>query len=344
LVNDLLDLSRLQTGKLALNRQSISLSPVLAESLESVRAEAEAKQVTLDLRLPAASLIVEADTVRVQQIVWNLLSNALKFTPDGGQVTLSLEPEGGQARLVVEDTGQGISAEFLPHVFEMFRQADATPTRQHGGMGIGLALVRQLVELHGGRVEVASGGVGRGARFTVWLPLHATAPESGGAAGQGTAGELAGLRILVVDDTQDTVEVLRALLEMEGAAVETATGGAEALRLAEAQDFDLIFSDISMPGMDGYALLAELRRRLRTAGVPAVALTGFGRTKDMERARAAGFSAHLTKPISLTKLLETSQALTRPGLQTARPPESAQRARSGRPPKVKAGGRPKRQK
>jgi two-component system, chemotaxis family, CheB/CheR fusion protein len=304
LINDLLDLSRLQTGKLALDRQVIALAPVLADAVESVRETARARQITLEVRLSQEPLLVAADAVRLEQIVWNLLNNALKFTPDGGgKVTLSLEREQNQAKLVVEDNGQGIERDFLPHIFEMFSQEDARTTKLHGGMGIGLALVRQLAELHGGRVEAESAGVGQGARFTVWLPLYQAKPKTDRAVASGGNVGLAGLHILVVDDTPDSVEMMRVLLEMEGARVTTATSGTEALRQAAAADFDLIISDISMPGMDGYELMDRLRREARTANVPAIALTGFGRPEDAERARRAGFTTHLTKPLNFDYLV-----------------------------------------
>ena len=307
LINDLLDLSRLRTGKLALDRQVIVLAPVLADAVESVRATARARRITVDVRLSQEPLMAEADAVRLEQIVWNLLNNALKFTPDGGKVTLSLEREQNQAKLMVEDNGQGIESDFLPHIFEMFRQEDAQTTKQQGGMGIGLALVRQLAELHGGRVEAESAGAGQGARFTVHLPLYQAKPKMEWAALQAGNANLAGLNILVVDDTLDSVEMMRFLLEMEGAQVTTATSGAEALRQTAKADFDLIISDISMPGMDGYELIERLRLEARTADVPAIALTGFGRPEDAERAHQAGFTTHLTKPLNFGQLLNIAR-------------------------------------
>ena len=310
LINDLLDLSRLQTGKLSLNRKAFSLAATVNEAVLLIHNEADAKQISLNVKLTPEPLIVEADVLRVQQIIWNLLSNAIKFTLNGGQLQVILEKEGSDAKLLVEDTGEGIASEFLPHVFKMFRQADARTTRRHSGMGIGLALVRQLVELHGGRVEAESAGIGRGARFTVWLPIQTEVAVTDESSLQETSGKLVGLRILVVDDTPDTLDVMRYLLEMEGAQGKTATRGVEALQMAENMDFDLILSDISMPEMDGYELLRELRKLPRAAHMPAIALTGFGRSEDVDQARAAGFCTHLTKPIVFDQLIEAVQSAT----------------------------------
>jgi PAS domain S-box-containing protein len=318
LVNDLLDLARLQTGKLSLNAKLIALSDAVADALAAVHEDAAAKHIALRVELAPEPLTVEADALRVQQVVWNLLSNAIKFTPVGGQVTVRLAREGEEARLDVEDTGAGIAPDFLPHVFEMFRQADARTTRRHGGLGIGLALVRELTELQGGRVEAASAGLWRGARFTVRLPLKAQPAATGQAAAVKPApGELAGLRVLIVDDTPDTAGALRLLLELEGARVASAGGGAEALALAEKEDFDLLLTDISMPGMDGYELLAELRRRPQTANLRAIALTGFGREEDVERTRAAGFVTHMTKPVEFNDLIKIVKSAARPAPQTS---------------------------
>jgi two-component system CheB/CheR fusion protein len=303
LINDLLDLSRLQTGKLTLDRQVIALGPVLAEAVESVRETARARQITLEVRLSQEPLMAEADALRLEQIVWNLLNNAIKFTPDGGHVRLSLGCEQNQAKVEVEDNGQGIENDFLPHIFDMFRQEDARTTKLHGGMGIGLALVRQLAELHGGRVDAESVGAGQGARFTVWLPLYQARRRPNREVLQVGKANLSGLRILIVDDTRDSVEMMRALLEMKGAGVVTAMSGVEALRKSADVNFDLLISDISMPGMDGYELIQKLRRDARTARITAIALTGFGRPEDEDRARAAGFNAHLTKPIRFDQLL-----------------------------------------
>jgi PAS domain S-box-containing protein len=304
LINDLLDLSRLQTGKLSLDRQPVSLAPLIGDAVESLRGPAGEKQIQLTVDLSAEPLVVYADAVRVQQIVWNLVTNAVKFTPNGGRVSVCLSRADQEAELVVEDTGQGIEPDFLPHLFEMFRQANTGTTRQHGGMGIGLALVKQLAELHDGRVEAVSQGLGQGAKFTVRLPLDLTsAPADTNPNRQTPTGELAGARILVVDDTRDALELLELLLTGEGAAVATASSGEEGLEAARGANFDLVISDISMPEMDGYEFLRRLRENPGYQETPAIAQTGFGREEDVERARRAGFITHLTKPIDFDHLI-----------------------------------------
>lgn len=310
LIDDLLDLSRLQTGKLAVEWRPMALGPVLGDAVESVRRQAAAKGLRLEVDLPEERLMVNADPVRVQQIVWNLVNNAVKFTPRGGRVSVILSREDDEAKIVVEDTGQGIDPDFLPCIFDMFRQSDSGITRRHGGLGIGLALVKQLVELHGGEVEACSDGLGRGARFTVRLPLYTMEAEQERAASSlvkaGT--ELPGANILVVDDSEDSLEMLRLLLTSEGATVTTAADGKEALELARRAEFDLIISDISMPGMDGYNFLRNLRTEMnRYLSIPAIALTGFGRDEDVERARQAGFTTHLTKPLDFEHLLQLAR-------------------------------------
>ena len=308
LVRDLLDLSRLQTGKLGVELQPSHLAPLIGDAVETVREQAGQKGIKLNVDLAAEPLTVNADPVRVQQIVWNLVNNAVKFTPKGGRVSVSLNREGDEATLVVEDSGQGIDADFLPHVFEMFRQADSRSTRRHGGLGVGLALVRQLTELHGGKVEAYSQGPGSGARFTVRLPLESQRVEERGAGlPLQTTGELAGAHILVVDDTQDSLDMLRFLLRGEGATVETASSGVTGLSMAAEREFNLVISDISMPDLDGYEFLQALRQNERYKDVSAIALTGFGRDEDVERARQAGFTTHLTKPIDFENLVRLAR-------------------------------------
>jgi signal transduction histidine kinase/ActR/RegA family two-component response regulator len=305
LINDLLDLSRLQRGKISLNRETVSLAAIVDNAVETVRAEAAAKGVELNLHLGDELLPVDGDRLRLQQIAWNLLNNAVKFTP-AGHISINLNRDGKEAVLVVADTGQGIEPDFLPHVFEMFRQADSSNSRRHGGMGIGLALVRQLVQLHGGVVAAESEGTGTGSRFTIRLPL--TSDDALLSAMASTplkltdVAHMAHRDFLILDDSEDTITVLEQLLKLGGANVTTATDGAEALRLASERNFDVVLSDISMPEMDGYEFLQRLRTIQGRERVPVIAITGFGRPDDVERIRAAGFYSHLTKPLNLAAL------------------------------------------
>ncbi|HKP46701.1 MAG TPA: PAS domain S-box protein [Pyrinomonadaceae bacterium] len=313
LVSDLLDLSRLQMGKVALNQQPVSLSTIITDAVETVRAEAAAKRISLQIEMDPEILVIEGDPVRLGQIAWNLLNNAVKFTPVDGLVKITLSKDNEDARLVIEDSGQGISPDFLPHVFEIFRQADASSARRQGGMGIGLALVKQLAELHGGRVMAESNGVGSGARFSVWFPLDKKGVSGLASESTGATGALRRKFILVVDDSLETTDMLGRLLQLEGAFVQSARSGDEALELAKRQQFDLVVSDISMPEMDGYQLLKNLRELPSMAKVPAVALTGYGREADIARAREEGFAEHLTKPLDLDQLLQVVRRLTENG-------------------------------
>jgi two-component system CheB/CheR fusion protein len=305
LIRDLLELSRLRSGKLTLNSETVSLMTAINNAVETVRADAEAKDIAVDIRPPAEPLFVNGELLRLEQIVWNLLTNAVKFTPDGGKVTVRLERENNQAILIVEDTGQGIEPSFLPNVFEMFRQGDARASREHTGMGIGLALVQQLVKLHGGSVVAYSAGLGRGTRFTVSLPEKTeTTKRIALAPAPAPAGEtLDQLTVLAVDDDEDTTALLRYLLEMNGAKVTTANSGIEALGLAREARFDVVLSDISMPSMDGFEFVRRLRALPGKEDIRVVALTGFGRKEDVEQAENEGFVAHLTKPFDVETLL-----------------------------------------
>ena len=309
LINDLLDLSRLQRGKISLNQETVSLAAIIDHAVETVRAEAAVKGVEINLHLGDQLLLVDGDRLRLQQIAWNLLNNAVKFTPDGGHINVDLNRDDKAAVLVVEDTGQGIDPTFLPHVFEMFRQADSSNSRRHGGMGIGLALVRQLVQLHRGTVAAESEGTDKGSRFTIRLPL--TSENILTSASAATPLKLTGLAqkdFLIVDDSEDTIAMLDQLLKISGANVTSATNGAEALRLASEREFDVVLSDISMPEMDGFEFLQRLRQIAGREQIPVIAITGFGRPDDVERVRAAGFFSHLTKPLNLDALLPMSGA------------------------------------
>ncbi|MEP6919701.1 MAG: PAS domain S-box protein [bacterium] len=309
LVRDLLDLSRLHMGKLSLNRETVSLTTTISNAVETVRAETAAKGVQIKIDVPDEVIFVDADPLRVEQVIWNLLNNAVKFTPTGGTVGVSLRNDADSAILTVEDTGQGIDPSFVPHVFEMFRQADATTSRRHGGMGIGLALVQELIQLHDGKVSAYSEGVGKGARFEIRLPLSRASNRTTASKGDIAPEALSQMRILVVDDSLDTVDMLRHLFEMDGAMVKTAAGGAEALEIAGKEKFDVILSDISMPGMDGFEMLRLLRKLPHGKDVPVLALTGFGRAEDVARAKAEGFFSHVTKPVDVGAIIEILQKL-----------------------------------
>jgi len=303
LIRDLLELSRLRSGKLTLNSETVSLMTAINNAVETVRADAEAKDMAIDIRAPVEPLFVNGDLLRLEQIVWNLLTNAVKITPDGGKVTVRLERENNQAVLIVEDTGQGIEASFLPNVFEMFRQGDARASREHTGMGIGLALVQQLVRLHGGAVVAYSAGLGRGTKFTVSLPEKSEKTKRIVLAPAPVSEALDQLTVLAVDDDEDTTALLQYLLEMNGAKVTTANSGIEALGLARDAHFDVVLSDISMPSMDGFEFVRRLRALPGKEDVRVVALTGFGRKEDVEQAENEGFVAHLTKPFNVEALL-----------------------------------------
>ncbi|HET6972718.1 MAG TPA: ATP-binding protein [Pyrinomonadaceae bacterium] len=303
LINDLLDLSRLQRGKISLNQETVSLPAIIDNAVETVRTDAATKGVEIRLQASDQLLLVEGDRLRLQQIAWNLLNNAVKFTPAGGRIEISLNNEGDRAALVVADTGQGIDPSFLPHVFEMFRQADGSNRRRHGGLGIGLALVRQLVHLHGGTINAESGGPNKGSCFTVCLPLlRETAPLSIPAPVATELSMFSGTSFLVLDDSEDSIMMLTELLKLAGAHVVTATNGVDALRIASENEFDVILSDISMPEMDGFEFLRRLRKIDGRQDVPVVAITGFGRSDDINRARDAGFYSHITKPLNLQAL------------------------------------------
>ena len=312
LINDLLDLSRLQRGKISLNHETVSLAAIIDNAVETVRADATTKGIDIRSHAGDQLLLVDGDRLRLQQIAWNLLNNAVKFTPPGGRIDIGLRSEGDSAVLVVTDTGQGIDPSFLPHVFEMFRQADGSNRRRHGGLGIGLALVRQLLQLHGGTISADSDGPNKGARFTVRLPLlRETASPVLASSETLELNALSQVNFLLVDDSEDTIRMLQELLKIGGANVMTASNGAEALRLAQENEFDVILSDISMPEMDGFEFLQRLRKIDGRQDVPVIAITGFGRSDDIARIRAAGFYSHLIKPLNLQALTEVLQQLAK---------------------------------
>ena len=321
LIEDLLDISRIVTGKLRLDVRPVEPAAVVEAALDAVRPAAESKGIVLDTALEAQSGPVYADPDRLQQVVWNLLTNAIKFTPSGGRVEVRLQRTASSAVIVVQDTGQGIAADLLPHVFDRFRQADSSSTRTHGGLGIGLALVRHLVELQGGRVAAESDGPGKGATFRVRLPVLAPLPDAAeprllGRRMSSTTplGTLNGIRVLVVDDERDTLELFDGILAMSGAEVRGALGTAEALEILAGWRADVIVSDIEMPHDDGYALIRRVRALPAEHGgaTPAVAVTAHGSLDDRVRALAAGFQTHLPKPVEPAELVAVVASLLLP--------------------------------
>jgi signal transduction histidine kinase/ActR/RegA family two-component response regulator len=307
LINDLLDVSRIITGKLHIEARPIKLQAVIAAAIDSVRPAANAKAVRLETAPDPALAIVAGDPDRLQQVVWNLLSNAIKFTPSGGRVTIRLATVASQVRLTVSDTGRGIKPEFLPHMFDRFRQAESTSTRTQGGLGLGLTIVRYLVELHGGTVQAESPGEGRGTVMQVNLPLLAcqSEPAPTGEAGREPslahhqAAALSGVRVLVVDDDDNVLELLTTVLEGRGASVTKAASAAEAMLALKDVRPHVLVSDISMPVTNGYELMRAVRSLSATdgGGIPAVAVTAFARAEDRAQALAAGFQEHLPKPV-----------------------------------------------
>ena len=306
IIDDLMDVSRIRTGKLKLQFSTLNYQDVL-RGIEAVFAPlAQAENVTFDVYKPEQPVYVQADPTRLDQIIWNLLNNAWKFTKGGERICMQLEREGDLARLDVIDTGEGISADFLPKVFDMFGQAEMQHAqRSKHGLGIGLALVKQLVEAHNGRIEAHSEGISRGARFSIWLPIHLQAElELSESANGGENGGLTGIRILLVDDSPDILETMCELLESEGAVVTPADSGARGIEVATQNEFDVIVSDIGMPEIDGHKMMASIRQQGANRHTPSIALTGYGTLRDVEKAKAAGFTLHLRKPIDLQALID----------------------------------------
>jgi signal transduction histidine kinase len=308
LIGDLLDISRITTGKLQLNTRPLKLDSVIAETVDAMKPTAQAKQISLQVNLDSDASLISGDPDRLQQIIWNLLSNAIKFTPTGGSVEINLERVGAYAQIAVADTGQGISAEFLPYVFERFRQADTSTTRKFGGLGLGLSIARHLVELHGGVIQVESAGDGQGATFTVMFPVLTEYEETSEDSNPVEQSQndtvtdqpsLKGLRVLVVDDDADSRAVISEMLLQFGAEVLTAASADDALQALELWSPDVLLSDIEMPNEDGYSLLRKVRSREGRSGglIPAAALTAYGRSKDRVRALKAGYQIYLPKPV-----------------------------------------------
>jgi CheY-like chemotaxis protein/anti-sigma regulatory factor (Ser/Thr protein kinase) len=313
--------SRIISGTLRIREAAIALAPVLEVAAASVRPRAQAKEIRLDLALPP-DVTIAGDAVRIQQIVSNLLVNAVKFTPSGGRVALRLERCGPEARIVVEDTGAGIRPEFLPYVFDRFRQDDTSEARSHGGLGLGLAIVHYLVELHGGSIRAESAGEGQGATFTVSLPAlagavsHLVGPEPPDARSSAAAEPppaLRGVRVLVVDDDVDARDLVTRVLEQHEARVMAVPSALEALRALDDWPPDVLVSDIGMPDESGYVLIRKIRRLAPERGgtIPALALTAYAGADDVKRALAAGFQAHVAKPVEPTELALAVAGLAR---------------------------------
>lgn len=306
LIGDLLDVSRILQGKLSLNVCPVDLVTTIQAAMETVRLAAIAKAIQMQVSFEPEVGQVLGDSSRLQQVIWNLLSNAIKFTPEGGRVDIHLHRIGTQAQIVVSDTGRGIHPDFLPHVFEYFRQADSTTTRKFGGLGLGLAIVHRLVELHGGTVQAESPGEGQGATFTVRLPLtqqQSTMKRNRVESQQPS--DLGDMRILVVDDETDTREFITFLLQQYGATVTAVASAVEALVALSQYQFDLLISDIGMPEVDGYMLLRQVRSSsAQSRQVPAIALTAYAGEIDYQRAMAAEFQRHLAKPVEPEQLVQ----------------------------------------
>ena len=314
LIDDLLDVSRIVTGKMRLDVRPVDMAAAVEGAVESVRHAAQAKEIRLESVLDPRAGPVNGDPDRLRQVVWNLLSNAIKFTPKGGRVQVRLARAGSRVEIVVADTGPGIPADLLPHIFERFRQGDSTSTRAHGGLGLGLSLVRHIVELHGGTVR-AETAPGSGATFVVELPVslgtaalagrtHPTAPE--GAATM-PAVSLRGVRVLVVDDDRDSVDLFARVIRATGAELQTAMSTAEAMQIFDDWSPDVLVSDIEMPGEDGYALIRRVRQK---STVPAVAVTAYSRVEDRVRLLAAGYTMHVPKPVEPAELIAVLASIT----------------------------------
>jgi signal transduction histidine kinase len=314
LIDDLLDTSRIATGKLHFEPKPTDLNVAVRAAVDTVRTAAASRNIELILSLSPSSLMVMGEPVRLQQIAWNIVSNAIKFTDTGGRVTVNTGKNGSQVYLEVVDTGVGIEPEFLPHVFDRFRQADGSTSRRHGGLGLGLAIADALTKMHGGTLEAQSEGVGRGSSFTLRLnlaPSEIAVPEPVAQ----KIHSLAGLDVLIVEDSLDTLELLSKIFAREGANVTTAASAAEALQSAVTKRPHIIVSDIGMPEMDGYQLLDQLRILPGLSDVPAIAISGYASEEDRERALSVGYQALVPKPIDVDVLFTLIQNLKTPALK-----------------------------
>jgi PAS domain S-box-containing protein len=316
LIEDILDASRIITGKLHLEIRPVDLATIVQEALDTVRPVAGVKAIEITAEFDPRGGLVSGDSARLQQVVWNLLSNAIKFTPRAGRVSVSLQCEESHVELRVVDTGQGINPAFLPFVYDRFRQANNTSARKHGGLGLGLAIVRHLVEMHGGTVQADSQGEGLGSTFSVRLPLMiAKRADEADRDAQNESQDiprLNGIRVLIVDDERDAREMLCVMLEQRGVEAQTADSASEAFKILQAWKPDVLLSDVGMPGEDGYALIAKVRALAPELGgrVPAVALTGYAGPEDSQRLTSAGYNICVAKPVEFAELLRTVASLT----------------------------------
>lgn len=313
LIDDLLDLGRITSGKMVLDIEWVRMDAIIREALASIRHAAEAKEITVTTVLSDVRGGVMGDKKRLQQVVWNLLSNAIKFTPKRGRVIVSIRRLNSHLEVSVADNGRGIAAEFVPYLFDRFSQADSSITRQHGGLGIGLALVKQLVELHGGEVRADSGGIGQGAVFTIRLPIVAASelnaePSSTGP-GSAPLDDLSGIRVLAVDDDRDSLEVVKRVLSARHAEVETASSAEEAIRMFPELRPHVLLSDLGMPEKDGFEFIRRIRQLPEGKSVPAAALTALARSEDRMRSLQAGFQTHLAKPVAPAELVAVVRSL-----------------------------------
>jgi PAS domain S-box-containing protein len=321
LIDDLLDISRIITGKLRLDMRPVELAPMIEAVIDGVRPAADARNIDLQTALDPLISPVSGDPDRIQQIIWNLLSNAIKFTPEGGRVQVWFERLESHVEITISDTGQGIASELLPHVFDRFRQSDSSSSRRHGGLGLGLSIVRQLVEMHGGTVTAESSGAGEGTVFKVIFPLisvdhepsdvEKTRPMIAASTPTDREATLNDLRVLVVDDEPDTRELVAAVLTGRGAEVVSVGSAGKALEEMERQQFDVLVSDIGMPEMDGYALISKVRQLPveRGGNIPAAALTAYAGIEDRRLVLSAGYQMHIPKPVEPAELTSAVASL-----------------------------------
>ena len=307
LIEDILDISRIIRGKIELQAAPVKLSNIISNALDTIKLSAQAKSIHIDTNFSHNKDLVRGDSTRLQQVIWNLLTNAIKFTPNGGRVEINLTSVDSTVQLQVKDTGKGIEPEFLPYVFDYFRQAENAKTRAKGGLGLGLAIVRHLVELHGGTIGVDSPGVGQGATFTLALPVLNANDQLGSTNSPSpTTKNLEGIKALVVDDDDSSRDLLIFVLENKGVTTKSATSATEALRVIEQFQPNILVSDIAMPGMDGHELIQRVKQlpTIQTKQLNAIALSAYASDADEAKSLAAGFNRHVNKPLDVSNFLQ----------------------------------------